>query len=263
MKKSLFEESDLVGGQSVSKSEPGRESTFQINEKYAKKYEAEKRAAELRALEEKYAQKYKQYIQEGDRASKGGSSEEASGEDDSGSSSSDESDVVEDEQGASWLAQTVDKALLNVIKEVRNKSKTVYEDKREFFEKEKLREQAEAWHQARAGGPEEGLSLAQYHHQLLKNDFYAKSEDNNIAVVEGLPYEKEQERLKAEMRAVFHDAVDVAEAETEDFFKVSKKTEEEQVGEEKELAAMAAELFVKEGMDTEKEKGQVYRDCGN
>ena len=224
-KKALFDEDCQDSGHGGGVNVPIAH-TFKLNEKYAKKYEEQKRAAELRALEEKYSAKFKQYQKDGTVHHKGTSdlSDADTSEDISEQeSSSDESDVVEDEQGAEWLATEVDQKLLETIKKIRNRDASIYEPTQKYYETDKLEKQAEVWRQVKKNQESGGISLEEYQLKLLKEGSFVLEDEEENKTAPSRSYNEEQEKLRQDMKqAFFKDGKGESDGDVDDFFNLKK-----------------------------------------
>ena len=199
-KKALFDDGEV---------EP-RLPAFTVNEKFAKRYEEKKRADELRALEEKYAQKYRQYTNSERRTTSSSDEVFDDSDDHSGSSESEMSDVLEeDEQASTWIAKDIDVKLVDTIKKLRNKDDEIYDSKKVFFDTATFEEKASIWLEMKEKG-DKPINLKEYHNKLIKDGFIA--EEANAAP----SYNQQQEALQRESRAVFLEEGDVDDPD--DFF---------------------------------------------
>ncbi|KAL6851114.1 Kinetochore protein Spc24 [Amphichorda felina] len=201
-KRTLLNDSDSDsddGGAAV------QDSTFKVNEEYARRFEYNKKREERQRLEEKY-----------NKGKNGGNDNE----DDDDSSSSDE---TEDEEG--FLAtEDLDAQISATLQAIRSKDPRVYDKKVTFYQggeengDAKLKEKKE-----------KPVYLQDYHREKLMRGDAGASDDEDEAVAPPTTYAQEQDALQKTIISQMHASGDGddSDADSDDF--VVKRKEPEKV----------------------------------
>ncbi|CAA91129.1 ribosome biogenesis protein Kri1 [Schizosaccharomyces pombe] len=209
-----------------SSSEDEEINSFQINEEYAKRFEHNKKREELQKLEAKYGEQM------------------ANGVDGEGSDES--SSEEEEDSDGELVTPEVDAAILRMIVKIRNKDPDLYDSQQKYFDE--VEKDVQGSLKSKDGF--RSVTLKDYHRQkLLSGEILDAEEDEPMPNDANPTHVEEQERLRKETIAAFHDvngnkdAVSNESDEDGDFLvkkeKTKKQLEEEEHGYERFLLESA------------------------
>ncbi|KAF1816059.1 hypothetical protein P152DRAFT_408606 [Eremomyces bilateralis CBS 781.70] len=168
--------------------------SFKVNEKYAARFEHNKKRVEKQRLEEKYGK----------------------GDLETSESESDSDDETEDDEG---MAATVkrDAEISNLLNAIRSKDPSLYDEGRKWYEEEGNPDEANG---TEAKLKEKSMSLKEYHRKNLLGGAQKDDDDTEPQIQ---TYDEEQQELKDDLIRGFKDAGNQEDSDSDDGFLKQKE----------------------------------------
>ncbi|OAX81418.1 hypothetical protein ACJ72_04246 [Emergomyces africanus] len=177
----------------------GQEAGFKINEEYAKRFEYNKRAEEIRQLEDKYGKSAglgKRKKLEGGRVGTTDGSEKEEEEEEETESSSESED--EDDEGV-LATEALDREIFDTLNAIRSKDPRVYDTNVKFYSE--IKETTEDELESSSAKKEKPMFIRDYHRENLLRGANAEEQTEEAAP---RTFVQEQEDLKREIIKEMH-----------------------------------------------------------